>query len=254
MDTLVAKTFYSHETLSDEQINTYETSNNVLISNTLFREIINNHDDKKMLILCLYYKSKKIFVNIDDNHNNEDNLIYIPLWIYQYLNYTDDEPIDYMQVSPIIGSKIKIKPHEDFYAYLPDPVQGLRDGFEKYSILLNNTTIPLNVNGRTLMIDILDTYSNNKPVNIRGIELEVEIEEIDQDKKIEDIQTKPEENITNAYTPSQAIANAYTPTQIVGQYIPQDENIDFLSILPPIHLQNLLQPNKFLGIGRRLNE
>ena len=248
MDTLVAKTFYSHEILSDEQINNYETSNNVLISKTLFQEIINNHDDKKMLILGLYYKNKKIFVNIDGNHHNEDNLIYIPLWIYQYLNYTDDEQINYMQVSPKKGSKIKIKPHEDFYAYLPDPVQALRDGFEKYSILLNNTTIPLNINGRTLIIDILDTYSNNKPINIRGIELEVEIEEI------KDIQTKPEENITTVDTPSQAIANAYTPSQTVGQYIPPNENNDFSSILPPSYLQNFNQPNKFPGIGRRLNE
>lgn len=225
MDTLVAKTFYLHETLSDEQINNYETSNNVLISNTLFQEIMNNHDDKKMLILGLYYKNKKIFVNIDGNHHNEDNLIYIPLWIYQYFNYTDDEQINYMQVSPKIGSKIKIKPHEDFYAYLSDPVQALRDGFEKYSILSNNTTIPLNINGRTLMIDILDTYSNNNPINIRGIELEVDIQEI-QEEIQEEIQNIEETK----------------------------EEIDFSSMLPPSFMQNIIQPNKFPGKGRRLNE
>jgi hypothetical protein len=233
METLVAKTFYSHETLSDEQINTYETSNNVLISNTLFQEIINNHDDKKMLILGLYYKNKKIFVNIEGNHHNDNNLIYIPLWIYQYLNYTDDEPINYMQVSPKIGSKIKIKPHDDFYAYLPDPVQSLRDGFEKYSILFNNTTIPLNINGRTLLIDILDTNSNNTPINIRGVELEVEIEEIE---KKEDIQTNPEEITSNIYTPT---------------HIPE-KDIDFSSMLPPSYFQNIVSPNKFPGKGYKL--
>ena len=222
MDTLVAKTFYSHETLSDEQITNFETSNNVLISNLLFQEIINSHDDKKMLILGLYYKNKKIFVNIDGNHHNEDNLIYIPLWIYQYLNYIDDEQINYMQVSPKIGSKIKIKPHEDFYAYLPDPIQSLRDGFERYSILLNNTTIPLNIDGRMLMIDIIDTYSNNNPINIRGIELEVDINEI-QDQNI--LEKKEEEK----------------------------EEFDFSSMLPSSFMQNIIQPTKFPGKGYRFN-
>lgn len=222
MDTLIAKTFYSHETLSDEQITNFETSNNVLISNLLFQEIINSHDDKKMLILGLYYKNKKIFVNIDGNHHSEDNLIYIPLWIYQYLNYTDDEQINYMQVSPKIGSKIKIKPHEDFYAYLPDPIQSLRDGFERYSILLNNTTIPLNIDGRMLMIDIIDTYSNNNPINIRGIELEVDINEI-QDQNI--LEKKEEEK----------------------------EEFDFSSMLPSSFMQNIIQPTKFPGKGYRFN-
>jgi hypothetical protein len=231
METLVAKKFYLHETLSDEQINNYETSNNVLISNTLFQEIMNNHEDNKMLILGLYYKNKKIFVNIDGNHHNEDNLIYIPLWIYQYLNYNDEDQINYMQVSPKIGSKIKIKPQEDFYAYLPDPVQALREGFEKYSILFKNTTIPLNINGRTLLIDILDTNSNNNPINIRGIELEVEIEEINQVKKIEE-------------TP--------TPIQTIPEVIFPEEEIDFSSMLPPSLMQNIIQPNKFPGKGHKL--
>jgi hypothetical protein len=221
MDTLVAKTFYSHETLSDEQITNFETSNNVLISNLLFQEILNNHDDKKMLILGLYYKNKKIFVNIDGNHHNEDNLIYIPLWIYQYLNYTDDEQINYMQVSPKIGSKIKINPHEDFYAYLPDPIQSLRNGFERYSILLNNTTIPLNIDGRILMIDIIDTYSNNNPINIRGIELEVDINEIQDQNILEEPKEK--------------------------------EDFDFSSMIPSSFMQNTSQPNKFPGKGYRFN-
>jgi hypothetical protein len=245
MDTLVAKTFYLHDTLSDEQINNYETSNNVLISNTLFQEIMNNHDDKKMLILGLYYKNKKIFVNIDGYHNNEDNLIYIPLWIYQYFNYTDDEQINYMKVSPKIGSKIKIKPHEDFYAYLPDPVQSLRDGFEKYSILLNNTTIPLNINGRTLMIDVLDTYSNNNPINIRGIELEVDIEEIQEEIKKEiqeEIQKEIEEDINNIAFYQNILEET------------KEKEIDFSSMLPPSFMQNIIQPNKFPGKGHRLKE
>ena len=83
-----------------------------------------------------------------------------------------------MQICPKIGNKIKIKPHSDFYAYLPDPVEALRNGFEKYSILVKNTTIPLMIEDRVLYVDILDTHTDNSPICIRGVELEVEIEEI----------------------------------------------------------------------------
>jgi hypothetical protein len=225
METLIAETFCFYNKLSDSEISKYETSNNVLISNALFEEILNNHEDNnKMLILGLYYNNKKIFVNISGNHHNNDNLIYLPLWIYQYFNYTDGEQINYMQVSPKIGSRIKIKPHEDFYAFLPDPVQALRDGFEQYSILLKNTTIPLNINGRTLLIDIIDTNSNNNPINIRGIELEVEIEEIVKEEIKQEI--KPE---------------------ILK------EEFDFSSMLPPSYQNSLKTPeNKFPGTGNKL--
>jgi len=233
MDTLQIKTFYLHETLSEDQINNYETSNNVLVSNSLFQEIMNsrqdNQNETKMLILGLYYKNKKIYVNIDGSHHNENNIIYTPLWVYQYLNYIDGDEINYMQVYPHTGSKIKIKPHSDFYAYLPDPVQSLRNGFEHYSILMPNTTIPLNIDGQTLLIDIIDTYSQNKPINIRGIELEVDIEEIGQvtDQEIGQ-ETDQKSNIG------------------IFQHI-VEEKIDFSSMISlPI------TDNRFPGVGRRL--
>jgi len=181
MESIELKTFIFNELLSDDQIEKYETSNSILVSTVLFQTIMNNHiNDKNMLILGLYNNKKKIYVNIDGSHHNDDNIIYVPLWIYQYLKINNVEPciVSYMQVSPKSGNKIKIKPHSDFYAYLPDPVKSLRDGFERYSILLKNTTIPVNVDGQILLIDIVDTFTKNQPINIRGVELEVEIEDI----------------------------------------------------------------------------
>jgi len=84
-----------------------------------------------------------------------------------------------MQICPKKGNKIKIKPLSDFYAYLPDPVNSLRNGFERYSVLNNGITIPVLIDDRVLHIEIIDTYSNNSPICIRGIELEVEIEELE---------------------------------------------------------------------------
>ena len=196
MDTKQLRTFALNAALTDSQIEKYETSNSVLISSSFFQEIMNNHhNDKKMLILGLYHKKKKIYVNIDAAHYDEDDIIYVPLWIYRYLQYEDGEFVNYMPVAPKSGNKIKIKPHSDFYAYLPDPVKSLRNGFEQYSILLKNTTIPLNINGRILLVDIIDTFTKNQPICIRGIELIVEIEEIEtkDTKEIEETKETIEE-------------------------------------------------------------
>ena len=167
--------------LSEDDIAKYETSNSVIVSHTLFEDIVNNNNyNNNMFLLGLFYNDKKIYVDVDASHYDDSNLIYIPLWIYQYLNYKDEDYVEYMQICPIKGNKVKIKPLSDFYAYLPDPVNSLRDGFEKYSILINNTTIPILVDNRILYIEIIDTYSNNSPICIRGVELEVEIEEIEE--------------------------------------------------------------------------
>jgi len=166
--------------LSDNEIQKYETSSSIIVSHTLF-ETLSNSDihQNNMLLLGLFRNNIKAFVNIDAHHYDDDNIMYVPLWIYEHLKCSyDDENIEYMHIHPNVGNKIKIKPHSDFYAYLSDPVVALRNGFEQYSILAKNTTIPILIENRVLLVDILDTYSNNAPICIRGVELEVEIEEI----------------------------------------------------------------------------
>ena len=177
---LIVKPITLNSFLSDEDIQKYETSNSIIVSHSLFEDISNNETyANNMLLLALFRNDIKIFVDIDGSHYDDTNIIYVPLWIYQHLQCDDDnENINYMQICPKPGNKIKIKPHSDFYAYLSDPVEALRNGFEKYSILVKNTTIPLMIEDRILYVDILDTHSENSPICIRGVELEVEIEEI----------------------------------------------------------------------------
>jgi hypothetical protein len=177
--------------------------------------------------------------------------MYIPLWIYTYFNYKEDDLVNYMQVKPITGNKIKIRPKGDFYAYLDDPVNALCSGFEKYSCLLENTTIVLNIQSIQLEVEILETYINsiknnkNQPIYIRGIELEVDIESIESIKTEDSI--KPEES--NKIIESKPIDSP--PTESKTMY-------DFLSsmlpqsMIPDSLLPGYEQSKKFSGIGYKL--
>jgi len=225
MNNIILKTFYLHESLSDETIEKYNSSNGIILSKFLFEYLNNANTSEKVLIIGLYYNTKKIYVNILDSHNDNDNVAYVPQWIYEYLNYKEDSLVNYMQVYPKLGNKIKIKPRGDFYAYLDDPITALRNGFEEYSCLLNGTIINININGIPLEVEILETYINNQkivnqPIYIRGIELEVDIE---SDVDIESKEVK-EENYQ------------------------EEEKIDFSSMLPEPTQNN----PKFPGIGRKL--
>jgi len=195
---IILKPITLNSFLSDEEIQKYETSNSIIASHTFFENIINNNIySTNMLLLALFRNDIKIFVDIDASHYDDDNIMYVPLWIYQYLKCTeDDENVNHMQICPQEGNKIKIKPHSDFYAYLPDPVEALRNAFEKYSVLVKNTTIPLMIENRILYVDILDTHTANAPICIRGVELEVEIEEINTTPAVPAVPIVPIENTT----------------------------------------------------------
>jgi hypothetical protein len=222
MNNLILKIFYLHETLSDKEIEKYNSSNSIIVSKVIFEYLTQQNTSEKVLILGLYFNTKKIYVNVEDSHEDNDNVAYVPSWIYEYLNYKEDGLVNYMQVYPKTGNKIKIKPKSDFYAYLDDPVTALRNGFESYSCLLHGTIINININDIPLEVEILETYINNQkiinqPIYIRGVELEVDIES-----------TIPEEPL-------------FVPETI-------EEKIDFSSMLPPT---SVIDP-RFPGKGKKL--
>jgi hypothetical protein len=224
MNDLRLRTFCFNESFSDENIDKYNASNGIIVSKTLFEEINNSVD--KVAVIGLYYDTRKIYIHIIDTHNNEENIIYVPNWIYNYFNYTENEIVNYMQVYPKIGNKVKIKPHGDFYAYLDDPVTALRNGFEEYSCLLAGTRIMINVNNIPLEVEILETYINNvstnkQPIYIRGLELEV------------DIESEPE-----------------TIPETIPEPVIEKDNFD--SMFPSSYFKNN-QPNKFPGKGYKFN-
>lgn len=239
MEVLKLKPFILHPLLSDEQIENYNASNSVIISQHLFHEITNKDAKGNAAIIGLYYKNKKIYVDIVDSHNEEPNTMYVPKWIYDHFNYQEDELVNYMQVFPKSGNRIKIKPKGDFYAYLDDPVSALRNGFEKYSCLIENTTILINVDSIPLEIEILETYINfeknkkNQPIYIRGVELEVDIEN--------------QEEVHPVVDP------VVDPTPITPMLVdPIQHDNDFSSMLPASFFEKNITKNLFPGKGYSL--
>jgi len=239
MEVLKLKTLYLNPLLSEEEVENYNASNGIIISKPLFEELTNKESTDKVLIIGLYYKSKKIYVNIIDSHTDEPQLVYIPSWIYKYFEYEEDDLVNYMQVYPKVGDKIKIKPRGDFYAYLDDPISALRNGFENYSCLTKDIVILLNINGIPLEVEILETFINkinnkNQPIYIRGIELEVDIENYIP------VQSEIMKNITEE-----------TKTNIetnIESNIESNIDDDFSSMLPT-QIENT---SKFPGKGNRL--
>jgi len=181
MEVVKLKPFILHPFLSDDQIETYNASNSIITSEYLFQEMIERNTSNNVGIIGLYYKTKKIYVDIIDSHQEDSNIMYVSQWIYDHFDYQENDLVNYMQVYPKHGNRIKIKPRGDFYAYLDDPVSALRNGFEKYSCLIENTVILININNIPLEVEILETYINselnkkNQPIYIRGVELEVDI-------------------------------------------------------------------------------
>jgi hypothetical protein len=200
MSALRLRTFYLNSLLSEENIETYNSSNSIIVSKNLFEEITPGN----VYILGLYYNNKKIFVDIKDSHYDEPDIIYVPLWIYQHFEYKDDDLVNYMHVHPKTGNKIKIRPRDNFYSFLDNPVTALRNGFEQYSCLIKGTVIPININGKELDVEILDTYMNNQPIYIRGIELEVDIQELENKNQKEDkkVNKEPEFDFDEPMIPS----------------------------------------------------
>jgi len=255
MDTLILRTFFLNPSLSEEQIDVHNASNSVIVSHELFQKIIDKNYDSKVNILGLYYNNKKIYVDIIDSHNDENNIMYIPLWIYTYFNYKDDDLVNYMQVKPITGNKIKIRPKGDFYAYLDDPVNALCTGFEKYSCLLENTTIVLNIQFIPLEVEILETYINsiknnkNQPIYIRGVELEVDIESIESIKPEESNKIIESKLIDSPPTESKLIDSPPTESKPMYDFsssmLPQ-------SMIPDFLLPGYEQSKKFSGKGYSL--
>jgi hypothetical protein len=129
-----------------------------------------------MTILKITCDLRSVTSHIVGIHNDDTEQIYVPYWMYSLLNCSEEDRCSITQVYPSIGLKIHIKPMNDSYAHLEDPVSALRNAFEQYSTLISGIDIPLYVNNSTLNVSILDTY-NTEPICIRGVELEVIIDE-----------------------------------------------------------------------------
>ena len=164
-----------NDSLTETQIEAYECSDGIYLSNSRFRLFMNDADDDALIILALKKDSKSVYSYIRGTHNGLDEAVYCPSWMCQILGTDDGSTVELERVHPNLGASITIKPHTSQYSLLEDPVSELRNAFENYACLTFGVDIPLMVAGELLFVSIIETGSEN-PICIRGVELEVKIE------------------------------------------------------------------------------
>ena len=164
-----------NSSLTEKDINKQECSDGIYLSSDRF-SYFNNTDSEELVILKITKGNLSTYAQIVGIHSENRNMVLMPSWMVEYLNVDYDEQVLLERCMDVnIGLHIRIKPHSTKYASLNDPVSSLRNAFENYIVLQPNMDIPLLVDGERLIVSIMDTFSKG-PICIRGVELEVEIE------------------------------------------------------------------------------
>jgi hypothetical protein len=163
-----------NDSLTELQIDSYECSDGIYVSNSRFRLFMTDGDDS-LIVLSVKRGDNFVYSYIRGTHSGLDEAVYGPSWMCQVLGVDSGDAVELERVHPNLGSSITIKPHTSRYSLLEDPVSELRNAFENYACLTYGVDIPLMVAGELLTVSIIETGSET-PVCIRGIELEVKIE------------------------------------------------------------------------------
>jgi hypothetical protein len=173
--TLNAYPLCFHNTILEAELINQECSDGIYLSTEMFR-YFNRVDSDELVIIKLTKDNKTAYGHIIGTHMDDSASVYIPPWMCQFLDADCGDPIQVTQYKDCrIGLNIRIQPHESFYATLEDPSAALRDAFEHYTVIQASSEIPLLVNGRQLIVSIIDTDSMG-PICIRGMELTVNID------------------------------------------------------------------------------
>jgi len=162
-----------NEGLTEDQLFTNECGDGIYVSPTRFTTFMSN-DDEDMVTISIKRGGIEISSHIIGTHTGDAEAVYAPSWICQLLSADPGDFIELGRIYPITGNTITIKPHTSAYEQLDDPAAELRNAFERYSCIHSGIDIPLLVAGQILTVTIIDN-GFGEPINIRGIELSVEI-------------------------------------------------------------------------------
>jgi len=161
-----------HDTLNDFEMERHECSDGIYVSVEEFGALMADNDE-----MIVYRLSRadggEAYVHVCGVHHGERYMIIAPSWATGLLGC--GELVTMERAYPGIGSRIKIRPQSTEYTEADDPVEVLQRAFEAYSCITPGTELPLMVDGRRLIVEVLDTNGGG-PICIRGVELEVEIQ------------------------------------------------------------------------------
>jgi len=171
METLFPLCF--NDALTEGQLYEKECGDGVYVSPARFATFMSD-DDAEMVTLSIKKGGLEISVHITGTHTGDGEAVYAPSWICQLLSADPGDFIALTRIYPVTGNTITIKPHTSAYEQLEDPAAELRNAFERYSCIHAGIDIPLLVAGEVLIVSVIDN-GFGEPINIRGIELSVEI-------------------------------------------------------------------------------
>lgn len=100
---------------NDREYNKYELSDEIIVNERVFNELVREFDDESVLFMYLIHKRTMIsyLVTLGAPHKNRDDMVFIPEWIMDYMGCSiEDEPefrIEKATNELSVAKKIKIK-------------------------------------------------------------------------------------------------------------------------------------------------
>jgi len=233
METLFPLCF--NDALTEGQLYEKECGDGVYVSPARFATFMSD-DNEDMVTLSIKKGGLEISVHIIGTHTGEGETVYAPSWICQLLSADPGDFVELNRIYPVTGNTITIKPHTSAYEQLEDPAAELRNAFERYSCIHAGIDIPLLVAGEVLIVSVIDN-GFGEPINIRGIELSVEIATpLDKEAELEAERIGEEIAAAQAAEEAKRAAAAAEEAQVAAAAAAAKAAID----------------KRFPGVGRRL--
>jgi len=167
------------EHLTDEEIAKYECSDRIWLPRGQFEYWTSRMEPGVLSVLRLSNSVGQTVVGTPYamHHNTAPATIYIPQWMLARLD-ADYESIRVDSVTPGLCTQITIQPYTSEHLRCDDPLEALRDAFENYSCIQQDTTIPLWIEsmGSVVQTDVNVTLPNGlEPLCIRNGTLDLEL-------------------------------------------------------------------------------
>ena len=189
---------YFMEHLTDDVLSEHECSDRIWVSERTFKERMEDAEPGEVILLQLTNSVQQIAIgSIYSTHtkNDENDLIYIPAWMYKLLEIDDE--VEVTRYQPSLCTGLQLQPHTSDHLIFSDPEITLRNAFEKYTCLTPGTEIPLWI-GYPFIVTIAGLVPNTgETLCIRNCELALDlltpldtpIQEFESESKNETIYT-----------------------------------------------------------------
>ncbi len=82
--------FYSEE--NDKMYNPYELSDQIIVNHRIFNQLMEEFGDESVLFMNLVHKKSQVsyLVTLGSPHRQNENMVFIPEWIMDYMNCSND--------------------------------------------------------------------------------------------------------------------------------------------------------------------